>query len=102
MSQSGPNNDITRFQFSANIQPKHSGAPVIDLNGDLVGMFVQNLQDTPSTTVHADYYAIKSIYITSLLEQVGIKIPASVDTGVMSPQDILQKYKDSVLPIWTE
>jgi len=97
-AQSGIKKDVTRYQISAPIQSGSSGGPVISQKGNVIGIAVSKLADPKTQVVN---FAIKSSYLGSLLEQVGVKTKHS-DERSMTSKDIFTKYKGSVLPVWTK
>ncbi len=94
--QAGFQQDVTRYQISAPINPGNSGGPLLDDRGNVVGVIVEKLSGAESVN-----FAIKSTYVASLLEQIGMKTPPP-NTRITTPVDLANKYKSSILPVWVE
>lgn len=68
-SRSGYQGDITSYQISAPIQPGNSGGPLLDDQGNVVGVI--NAKHTGAENVS---YAIKITYLINLIDMVSPKI----------------------------
>jgi S1-C subfamily serine protease len=97
-AQSGIAKDVTRYQVSVPIQPGNSGGPVIDEKGQAVGVAVEKLADANAQVVN---FAVKSTYLVSLMEQVGVASDKAAGDSTLSTAAVFAKYKKSVLPVWT-
>lgn len=64
-SKTGFQGDITSYQISAPIQPGNSGGPLFNNQGNLIGII--NAKHIGAENVS---YAVKSIYLSSLMEQL--------------------------------
>jgi S1-C subfamily serine protease len=95
-AQDGYQQDVTRYQISAAVNPGNSGGPLLDEKGNVLGVVVEKL-----TGADGINFAIKSNYLASLLEQVGVS-PLAPLSQTLSPVEIASKYRNSVLPVWVE
>lgn len=64
-SLAGLRDDPTQFQVSVPIQPGNSGGPLLDLNGNVVGVVVAELREAQAVN-----YAVKSQYLAELCRTV--------------------------------
>lgn len=64
-SLAGMRDDPTQFQVSVPVQPGNSGGPLLDLNGNVVGVVVGELLEAQAVN-----YAVKSQYLAELCRRV--------------------------------
>lgn len=67
-SLSGYQGSISEFQFSAGVQPGNSGGPLINSNGEVIGIVTSKISAAEAESVG---YAIKSDYLAFFLMQIG-------------------------------
>jgi S1-C subfamily serine protease len=67
-SASGYKGSISEFQISASVQPGNSGGPLLDKDGNIVGVVSAKIKSKEVDNVG---YAVKSDYLTFFLEQIG-------------------------------
>jgi TPR repeat protein len=104
-SHSGVGDDPTSWQISVPIQPGNSGGPLLDQNGNLIGV-VQAKLGLKAAKATGDMpqnvnYAVKSAYALALLESfLGDNSPEPNDTE-QSPsfEDMIAKAQQSVVLI---
>lgn len=103
-SQSGFKGDVINYQISAPLQPGNSGGPVFNRYGEIVGVAVAKLKDSASQDYDVENvnFAVKSNYLINLLDQAGVSFN-STRTGLrQEPDEIFDKFKEGILPVWTE
>lgn len=75
-AKSGVGNDISKFQISAAVNHGNSGGPLIDEQGNLIGVIFAK-----STIAESAGYAVKASYLETFLKNVdGFEIPALTNT----------------------
>lgn len=99
-AKSGLFGDISRFQFSAPIQPGNSGGPLFNKSGDVIGVATEIL----NRNLGEASYAIKSNYLTFFLSQIdGFDYKGTINTlgtNVLSEQ--VKVISDFVFIVETE
>lgn len=73
-SRTGFQGDVTTYQISASAQPGNSGGPLLDEDGNVIGIVSSKHMGAENAT-----YAIKSNYLNNLIEilDVSLKLPTS-------------------------
>ena len=64
-SRSGYEGDVTTYQISAPVQPGNSGGPMLDMDGNIVGVICAKHREAENAN-----YAIKMSYLKNLVESV--------------------------------
>jgi len=100
-SRVGTANDPTRCQISMPLNPGSSGGPVIDNEGSVVAIAVEKLRARPSEAADSVSFAVKAAYIKPLLDLAEVA-PEALEKRKLDPSQIVELYKDSVLPVWVE
>ncbi len=86
-AKSGAQGDVSKFQISAAINPGNSGGPLIDEDGNLIGVIYAK-----SAIADAAGYAIKSSYLETFLNNVdGFTMP--ILTNLIDDKSIPQKVE---------
>jgi S1-C subfamily serine protease len=70
-AHAGIEDEVSKFQISAPIQPGNSGGPVFDDRGNLLGVIVSSLDDEGLQNIN---FAIKTPYLKSLIDILPEKI----------------------------
>jgi TPR repeat protein len=79
-SLNGYQDDPRLWQISVPIQPGNSGGPLCDEGGNVIGIVISKLNAVVMAKATGDVaqnvgYAIKSVYITPLIDSLGVNIP---------------------------
>lgn len=99
-SLSGINNDFRYFQISVPVQPGNSGGPLMDSNGNVIGIVVSKLSDTKmllykGTIPQNVNYAVKSSFVLPYLKSIhGIETSGKTDK-VIAKQTAIPKSKNA-------
>ena len=102
-SLAGMKDDPRHFQISVPVQPGNSGGPLVDLNGNVVGIVSMRLGDLRALRVTGALpqnvnYAIKSSVLSTLLQAVpetGSKLK-SAEGADRKFEEIVKQVEDSV------
>ena len=100
----GIQDDPSRFQINAPIQPGNSGSPLVDLDGNVVGIIVATLNER-YTLETGDYlpqnvnFAIKGSYILAFLENNEDIMPKLERPNInkMKYEELVEKVENSVV-----
>jgi S1-C subfamily serine protease len=98
-SLAGIQDDPKEYQISVPVQPGNSGGPLVDMNGNVVGIVVAKLNDIAVLAASGDLpqnvnYAIKGKYINDFLAQFPeIKLNAA---SAISSSSVVQSTQQSV------
>ncbi|MFH1884569.1 MAG: serine protease, partial [Planctomycetota bacterium] len=99
-SLSGINNNFRHFQISVPVQSGNSGGPLVDSNGNVIGIIVSKLSDIQmllykGTIPQNVNYAVKSSFVLPYLESIpGIEVSGKTDKAV-DKQTAIQKSKNA-------
>lgn len=92
---SGVDDDTTRYQISAPVQPGNSGGPLLDKYGNVVGAVVSKLNSANVAKAIGDIpqnvnFAIKSSIVTNFLESNGVKVNSGSTSKPLEAADIAE------------
>ena len=98
-SKSGIQGDPTHYQISAHIDHGNSGGPMFNSKGSIIGITDSGLDKSKFGDVN---YAIKSLYLKSLVDALPIKLNLPDDTSIMKLSrvdqiKVLSKYTALIL-----
>ncbi|MEP9376544.1 serine protease [Aquabacter sp. CN5-332] len=103
-AMTGIGDDTSRLQISAPIQPGNSGGPVIDQNGNVLGVVASTLGplggETPSEKPSEKpapqnaNFAIKASAAATFLEANGVEPVAKVLTAALDPAAVAERAKE--------
>jgi serine protease Do len=96
---SGMGDDSRFIQMSAPVQAGNSGGPLLDQNGNLVGIVSAKLDALKVAIKDGDLpqnvnFAVKSTILASFLDSNRIAYQQGTDTKPMEPADIADKARD--------
>ena len=96
-SLNGLNDDATRYQIDASIQPGNSGGPVCTADGGLVAVVVSSLKDKyfldkDGSVPQNVNYAIKGTYLKAFLDTIPVVSKVSVPDAAVK----LDRFEDAV------
>ncbi|MGM9484276.1 trypsin-like peptidase domain-containing protein [Roseateles sp. NT4] len=105
----GINNDTSRYQISAPVQPGNSGGPVLDLHGQVIGVVVAQInavgvsQATGSIPQNINF-AVSNNTLTGFLDASGLdygssQLQADAKAKRMSAADVAQQAKRSTVKV---
>lgn len=102
-SNMGIEDEISRFQISAPIQPGNSGGPVLDSEGNLIGVIVERLNKDLYNSENVNF-AIKIPYLKNLIDVLPekIKLPSSIELAGKSLNEQIEQLKNYVVKIKTK
>ena len=85
-AKTGFNGDVSQYQISVPIQPGNSGGPLIDYNGNVLGVVCAKYRDAENAS-----YAVKTSQVRNLIESVS-------DLSIMNTTNTLKgkNLKDQV------
>lgn len=86
-SSTGFQGDITSYQISAPVQPGNSGGPLLNKNGDIIGIVSAKHTETENVT-----YAVKSAYLNLLINSIEPKIKTPTK-NTYSKKNLVEKIK---------
>ena len=105
-NSAGMDNDPRMFQVSAPIQPGNSGSPLLDANGDLIGIITSTLSTKAMIKATGAMpqnvnFAIKSSYLKSILSMVPASDCAnSIPTKQnLTAREVQDNYANSIAAI---
>jgi serine protease Do len=99
-SLAGIGGDSRFVQTTAAVQPGNSGGPLIDRQGNVVGIVTARLSDraTDATPQNVNF-AINAGLAESFLRRHGLEAAAARSGPNMDPPTIVQAAQDSVMPV---
>ncbi|MGD0961775.1 MAG: serine protease [Methylomonas sp.] len=94
----GIKDDIRKLQISAPVQPGNSGGPLLDQNGNVIGVVDSKLNAIKAASMTGDIpqnvnFAIKSNVVANFLDANNIKYDATHASKPLSIEDIGDKAK---------
>lgn len=94
----GLQDDSRMFQVSSPVQPGNSGGPLLDQNGNVIGIIVSKLNALKIAEITQDVpqninFAIKASVAQTFLETNSVSLSASPSTTHLPPEDVADKAK---------
>lgn len=95
-SVTGIQDDPRVFQVSVPVQPGNSGGPLVNIQGQVVGLVIARLDDRVTFAASGALpqnvnYAIKSAYVGTLLDTI-----PNVDVGMSPHQNVIKPFEQLV------
>ncbi|MBW7983086.1 trypsin-like peptidase domain-containing protein [Enterobacillus tribolii] len=87
----GPENDVTKLQFTAPIQPGSSGSPLFDGQGRVIGMVTSTIRGAQNMN-----YAVKSVLLTAFLDACRLSPGFSSSQDTLSAAEVTRQVQSSV------
>jgi S1-C subfamily serine protease len=87
----GFKNDSRQIQISAPIQPGNSGGPVVDQNGDVIGVVVSNLGSHAKGAAQNVNFAIKVNVLTVFLDSYGVPYSTEASKHPLQGVELAEK-----------
>ena len=99
-SKTGIQGDITTYQISVPIQPRNSGGPLFDFNGNLIGITSSGINRKLDITENVNY-AIKSSYLKNLIDVLDYRLELPYDSSIsnLTLTEKIKKLSDYVVLI---
>ena len=97
---SGMQDDLRFYQISAAVQSGNSGGPVLNKESEVVGVVISKTNQLPSEVIQNVNFAIKSAYISPLLESAKVNLTKS-NKKTTNMEDAIKDVKDSIYLIYT-
>lgn len=91
----GYQEDIGRLQFTAPIQSGSSGSPLLDQQGQVLGMVTSSLVNAQNMN-----FAVKHYLLWALLDTIGFEIPAASQRVSLASLSQTQLVKQAQSAIW--
>lgn len=96
---SGMGDDSRFIQISAPVQSGNSGGPLLDQNGNLIGVVTSKLNAIKMAVNQGDLpqnvnFAVKSVILASFLDSNRISYQAGTDTIALQPPDLADRARD--------
>jgi len=108
-STTGLGDDPRAYQISVPLQAGNSGGPLLNMNGEVVGIVTAKLRAAKMFKVTGDLpqnvnYAVKASYLKALLDSVSpsIKHIRTLPANKASLEELAARIKDSVLIVVAE
>ena len=96
---SGMQDDLRFYQISAAVQSGNSGGPVLNKESEVVGVVISKTNQLPSEVIQNVNFAIKSAYISPLLESAKVNLTKS-NKKTTNMEDAIKDVKDSIYLIY--
>jgi S1-C subfamily serine protease len=93
-ANSGYRGNKTHYQISVPVQPGNSGGPLVDGNGDIIGIVCAKIPDADNVS-----YAIKAEYLTPLLAQLNISNNRYDNLNGLTLVDKIKKLSECIVLI---
>jgi S1-C subfamily serine protease len=92
---SGPHDDLRFYQISAAIQSGNSGGPLLNKQGEVLGVITLKTNITGGEIIQNVNFAVKYPYVATLLESAGVNNTKS-QKKISRIEDAISQSKDSV------
>lgn len=87
---SGEKSDIRFYQVTAPIQSGSSGGPLLNANGEVVGMVAAKMNLASQEVIQNVNFVVKSDYIIAFLKSLGVTPEAKTFATPIKPEDLIE------------
>ncbi|RWM12870.1 MAG: serine protease [Mesorhizobium sp.] len=103
-AMAGLGDDSRYFQISAPVQPGNSGGPLVDRNGNVVGIVVSKIDALKLASITDDIaqnvnFAVKASIVESFLQASGVQFSSDPAHQELAPEDLAAKAQSISVPI---
>lgn len=103
-AMAGLADDTRYFQISAPVQPGNSGGPLVDRNGNVVGIVVSKINALKLASITDDIaqnvnFAVKASIVESFLQASGVQFSSDPAHQELAPEDLAAKAQSISVPI---
>jgi S1-C subfamily serine protease len=99
-ANSGSDGDFRFYQVSSPIQTGNSGGPVLNSQGEVVGIVIEKMQLAGNELVQNVNFVLKSAYVNAFVQGAGQTSTAKRPALYRTPEDLVEHASKFVYPIF--